>query len=265
MMEMNDFFDLRKIAPLVRSYVLPESDFNPQGEWSHRYRMFQLPGLRFNSFGEFSIQRSGTSENAFQLDMKMERNALSGFKHYTAVKMLCSNDALSTPQQWSYEAKTARNEKASPYRNTGMLKSAVYRNGAIRYRIGRFSSTVPAPNPFACKTGLFDAVQRLSTEASQLSFDYMDEYDELSADHVLRYKGTYDVQMKNGVEPLSCFIETGSGTLPISYWRDALGRLLFRISGVEVFALTEADGIPISYDDKRDLSIRAQKETEEGS
>jgi hypothetical protein len=264
-MEMTEFFGLRKIAPLVRSYAPPESDFDPQGEWSHQYRMFQLAFMRFVPFGKFSIQRSRSKANTFQLDMLMERSALSGFNHFTAVKMVCANNALSTPLRWSYDVKTARNIKASPYRRTGMSKSAVYKNKAIRYQAGDFNSTVPVPKPFACKTALFDAVQRMSTKARPLSFDFMDEYDELSADHTLHYKGTYDIQLKTGVEPLSCFIETGSGTLPISYWRDASGRLLFRISGVEVFVLTEADGDLITYDDKLDLARRAQKETEKAS
>ncbi len=261
-MEMNEFFGLRKIAPLVRSYAVPDGSFDPDGAWSHQYRMFQFPGLNLRPFGGFSIERSRTKAKTFQLDMQMERKALSGYNHYTTAKMVCANNALSSPLQWSYEVKTARKEKAAPYLNTRMIKSAVYKDKAIHYQSGRFTSTVRAPKPFACKTALFDAVQRLSTKAKPLVFDYMDEYDELSAAHTLTYKGTFDVPMKNGPQPLSCFIETGSGTLPVSYWRDASGRLLFRISGVEVFVLSEVDGSSISYDDKHDVVKRAQKETE---
>ncbi len=259
---MNEFFGLRKIAPLVRSYEVPDGDFDLEGEWSHQYRMFQFPGLWFGQFGGFSIQRSSTKTKTFQLDMTMSRGALSGYTHYTTAKMVCANNALSSPLQWSFEVKTAKNEKAMPYLNTGMVKSAIYKDKTIRYQAGRYASTVPAPKPFACKTALFDAVQRLSSKSRPLVFDYMDEYDELSAAHTLAYKGTFDVLMKNGPRPLSCFIETGSGTLPVSYWCDASGRLLFRISGVEVFVLSEVDGTSISYDDKRDIVRRARKETE---
>ena len=260
---MNEFFGLRKIAPLVRSYVLPESEFDPDGVWSHRYTMFQFPGLRFGQVGEFRIQRARGKSKTVRLDMAMSRSALSGYTHYTTAKMVCRNDPLASPLQWSFEVKTAKNEKAPAYLNTGMIKSAVYKDKTIRYQTGRFSSTVPAPNPFACKTALFDAVQRLSTETKALQFDYMDEYDELSTDHTLRYKGTYDFQMKNGMEPLSCFIETGSGNTPLSYWRDSSGRLLFWISGIQVFVLTEENGKRISCDLKGVVVRRAQKETED--
>ena len=255
-MNMNEFFGLRKIAPLVRSFDVPDVRFDPDGEWSHRYRMFQFPGLRFGAFGEFGIRRSRTKAKTFQLDMAMSREALSGYTHYTTAKMVCAKNALSTPLQWSFEVKTAKNEKAAPYLNTGMVKSAVVKDKAIRYQSGRFTSAVPAPKP------LFDAVQRLSSTSKPLVFDFMDEYDELSGAHTLSHKGTFDVPMKNGPQPLSCFIETGSGILPTSYWCDASGRLLFRISGVEVFVLSEVDGSSISYDDKHDVVKRAQKETE---
>lgn len=260
---ITEFFGLRKIAPLVRSYALPESEFDPDGVWGHRYTMFQFPGLRFGQVGEFSIQRSQISPKTFQLDMMTQRYALSGYSHYTRAKMTCATNALSSPLQWSFEVKTAKNEKAPAYLHTGMIKSAVYKDEAIRYKAGRFLSTIPAPNPFACKTALFDAVQRLSTETKTLQFDYMDEYDELSTDHTLRYKGTYDLQMKNGIEPLSCFIETGSGNTPLSYWRDSSGRLLFWISGIQVFVLTEENGKRIACDLKADVVRRAQKETED--
>ena len=166
---MTEFFGLRKIAPLVRSYALPESEFDPGGVWSHRYTMFQCPGLRFGRVGEFSIQRSRVSSKTFQLDMMTERAALSGYSHYTRVQMICANNVLSSPLQWSFKVKTAKNEKAPAYLNTGMIKSAVYKDKTIRYQTGRFSSTVPAPNPFACKTALFDAVQRLSTKPKRCS------------------------------------------------------------------------------------------------
>ncbi len=260
---MSEFFGLRKIAALVRSYALPESNFDAHGVGSHGYTMFQFPGLRFGQVGEFSIQRSRVSSKTFQLDMMTQRHAFSGYNHYTRAKMICANNALSSPLQWSFEVKTAKNEKAPAYLNTGMIKSAVYKDKTIRYQTGRFSSTVPAPNPFACKTALFDALQRLSTETKALQFDYMDEYDELSTDHTLRYKGTYDFQMKNGMEPLSCFIETGSGNTPLSYWRDSSGRLLFWISGIQVFVLTEENGKRISCDLEGDVVRRAQKETED--
>ena len=111
-MKMTEFFGLRKIAPLVRSYALPESNFDPQGEWSHQYRMFQFPGLRFGQFGKFSIQRLRGPSKAVRLNMEMSRDALSGYTHYTTAKMMCANNALSSPLQWSFEVKTAKNEKA---------------------------------------------------------------------------------------------------------------------------------------------------------
>jgi hypothetical protein len=260
---MTELFGLRKIAPLVRSYALPESRFDAHGEWHHGYGMFLLPSLRFKPVGRFSIKRSRVSSKTFQLDMMTQRDALSGYSHYTRANMICANNALSSPLQWSFEVKTAKNEQAPAYLHTGMIKSAVYKDKTIRYQTGRFSSTVPAPNSFACKTALFDAVQRLSTQTGPLQFDYMDEYDELSTDHTLRYKGTYDVQMKNGMKPLSCFIETGSGNTPLSYWRDSSGRLLFWISGIQVIVLTEQNGKRISCDLKGDVVQRAQKETED--
>ena len=263
---MNDFFGLRKIAPLVRSYELPKSTFDPNGEWSHRYTLFPIRyNLRFEPYGYFDIRRSNVNAKTFELQMMMKRDAVSGYNHYSGAKMICSTNALSSPLQWTFEVKVAKNENGSPYLNTGMIKSAVYKNKAIHYQTGRYSSTVPAPNPFACKTALFDAVQRLSSETQSLNFDYMDEYDELSADHTLRYKGTTNFKMKNGMEPLSCFIETGSGNSPVSYWRDSSGRLLFWIAGIEVFVLTEENGIAISCDQRKDVVQRAQKETEESS
>ena len=58
---MTDFFGLRKIAPLVRSYVVPESEFAPDGVWSHRYTIFQLPGLRFGQIGAENNPGRGTT------------------------------------------------------------------------------------------------------------------------------------------------------------------------------------------------------------
>lgn len=259
---MNEFFGLRKIAPLVRSYALPDASFDPRGEWHHRYTMFPIRYLTLASCGTFDIRRTNL-EDTFKLKMVTDRDALSGFRHFTAAELICEkNNPLSTPLKWTSHVKTAKTKDSPAYQNTGMAKSAVYEGGRISFQTGRFSSSIPASGPFACKTALFDAAQRLSVDAKPLTFDYMDEYDQLGGARTLRYRGTYDVQMNTGKEPLSCFIETGAGSPPVSYWRDSPGRLLFWISGLMIYVLTEENGLKIQCELKTNTVRRAQKEAE---
>jgi hypothetical protein len=54
--------------------------------------------------------------------------------------------------------------------------------------------------------------------------------------------------MGAGPRTLHAWRLTGKGIIPTVYWVDASGRLLFVLSGSEVYVLKEADGAAASFD-----------------
>lgn len=252
---MQDCLGLRKISSLIATYNLPAAKRDFCGGWKHRYRIFTLAYSEFVSQGELCIERSDLSQKNFRLNIQIVRNANSGFMHYTNADLICLNNEVSSPDSWSVSTKMALGAKTPGYLYSEMKKCAQVENGTIVFKSGQnFSRIQPVSSMFTCKYNLLDAVQRLSPQIlSPVEFLFVDEFDEPGGLHRLKYKKSAEFEMGNGRHLLHCWQQTGAGQVPAVYWTDSCGRLLFFLSGIEVFVLEEEDDLRIRY--RQDKSV----------
>lgn len=250
---MNQFFGLRKIAPLVASYVPPATALKVAKDWKHSYRIFTLAGMGFTPQGQIEIERTTRPGGRFKLQIQITRNAISGFNQYTLAELDGLDNPLSSPASWSVTTKIAKAIDAPGYLYSEMTKTARVDSKKITFRVGNRQHARPMEQPFTCKYNLLDAVQRMPRQPEPLHFTCLDEFDEAGSNHTLRYRQSASIQMKDAKHILHQFQQTGAGLIPASYWTDEQGRLLFFISGIEVFVLEEENGIRIPY--RKDRTI----------
>lgn len=256
-MSINEFAGLRKIRRLVESYQRPVDDFDPAGSWTHQYDLYIIAYSSFCNQGSIRISRKPIRKGA-QLDILTTRPTTEpNLKHYTQATLECADNLFSSPRQWSVSTKIAASESAKPYFHSGMTKDMEFKNGQVRISAdGRtVERSVESTGEYGCKFGMLDAVQRLSAEKGFAipEFGLFDEYDQLRPGYQLEFRQNAPVQLKEEVAELSLFTMTGPGQIPASYWRDDTGRLLFFISGLEVYVLSEENGRPINFYHKPDV------------
>jgi hypothetical protein len=247
---MNRYFGLRKIAPLVESYMFPDGAFDPSGGWDHTYRILTLAYSRMQSCGTLNIVREPRGGGEVFLDIRIERPALSGFTHFTRAEMVCRADAMATPLRWSTTTKIARSWQEDGYLNSEMTKTAQAEEDSIVFTCGSAIERVVVPGATTCRYNLIEAVQRAVPGAfAPVRFCCMDEFDEPTPGHCVEFREAVPLAIGNGARKLNLFFHTGSGLIPSEYWVDGSGRLLFLISGIEVLVLEKADGQSISFRD----------------
>lgn len=253
-MPINQFPGLRKIRRLVESYQRPTDGFDPNGDWVHHYDIYMIAYAGFFPQGSIRISRKPTGKGA-QLDILTTRPTTEPhLQHFTQATLECEDTLLSSPRRWTVSAKIAAAEDAAPYFDSGMTREMEFKNGQVHISAdGRtVERSVDVAEPYGCRLGMLDAVQRLPAEDGFTipEFSSFDEYDQIRSGYQLKFRETAPILLKGGSADLSWFAMTGTGQIPASYWRDETGRLLFFISGLEVFVLSEENGKKIEFYNK---------------
>ena len=266
-MSINQFAGLRKIRRLVESYQRPSGGFDPAGTWTHQYDIYMIAYAGFFPQGTIRISRKPVGKGA-RLDILTVRPTTEPeLNHYTQAALECDDNPLSSPRQWSVATKIAASETAEPFFNSGMTKEMEFRNGQVSISAGgkRGDGAVPLKEPYGCKYCMLDAVQRLPAEVGFAipQFGSFDEYDQPRPGYQLAFRQTAPVQLKGETADLALFTMTGPGQIPASYWRDETGRLLFFVSGLEVYVLSEENGAAIDCYHKPDVFKQSAKRAKE--
>ena len=82
------------------------------------------------------------------------------------------------------------------------------------------------------------------------AFSLVDEFDEVRHRQTLACRASEMVPLKGEPRQLTAYEHLGEGVIPTVYWVDEAGRALFVVTGVEVFALTRANGVAVDFDDR---------------
>ncbi len=262
-MSIDQFAGLRKIRRLVESYERPPGEFDPAGSWTHQYDLYMIAYAGFFNQGTIRISRNASSTGA-QLDILTVRPTTEpNLQHYTQARLECGSNRLASPRRWSVSTKIAASETAEPYFHSGMTRNLEFHDGRLRISVGGKTEdrAVPSAEPYGCKFCMLDAVQRFPAESgfSVPEFGLLDEYDQLRSGYQLEFRQNAPIRLKGERAGLSLFTMTGTGQIPASYWRDETGRLLFFVSGLEVYVLSKENGTPIPFDHKPDVFRKSAK------
>ena len=221
--------ELLEIAARVLEAVTPPGGaFDPRGPWRHTYGVYDLGAdlaARKNAVrnlaGTLRISRSPLSGGGSLLDIDLQRRTPPRTEERISGHMKCAPGVLASPTEWDFdwEARTPG--------QSGSLK---------RKRAGN----VALSSPYTANWALFDVVQRLEPKpAEPLRFTLLDEFDLVKPNQNLAFRKTTEVTLAKGPVTLNAFEQFGDGVLPVMYWTDDQGRLLFAISGLIAYAMKE--------------------------
>lgn len=219
---------------------LPDgSAFDPDGEWTHTYLVWTNHGYDKGNIdaGYLTISRHPGSDGTIELDATTEIALLDGIGGTTSARILCHDDALTSPKSWELASTfTGPSGQDLPDQNT--QQKAVVSEDQITVTIGDRSSTMPVEGPTTGDWCLFDAVQRLpQDETARLSCNVLERMVALKRDQSIWYPSQSAVNAAG--HELRRFTRAGTATLPTDYWLDERGRLVLVVAYNMVYLLSD--------------------------
>jgi len=231
------------IARAFRRLSAPLGRYNFDGDWTHLYHEME-------TFGWDQVQGGLSLTHHANGLLRIEgfRYCPDGYCYFTTAEMQGGGDLLRAPTSWRVSSKVSQTVEGTPILNSGMTKRVEVNGGGLLVEEGNRRRTVEAQGPYLCKRGLLDVVGRIRMLGmDELHFTLVDEYDEVCPGQTIRFCGTRNAETRSGTIEVSCYQHTGIGTIPGVYYVDAVGRVLFCISGMEMMVLASVDGTETGY------------------
>jgi len=229
---------LREYGELTR-VRRPKGKFDPTGNWEHAYRMW-VAGRPWQTYRGF-MKLARTKEDGGGVRLNVSQTVVQGHQcaiHECEASITCSDDALATPLGWQVSAGLRELKGEDQSRYAGLRHSAEIECGKMAIHRGRRKTVRDVPKTYTANWCLFEAVQRLPTDASaHIEFTLFDELDKWKADHRLTLRGKTAIPFGKEEVPVHCFVQVGRGTLPREYFVDEQRRLLLVICGLEAYIL----------------------------
>ncbi len=211
----------------VDEFPTTPAGFQPEGNWTNKYRIWTCHGYRESSndnVGSLRISRRFDSQKMFILEVRQEIEQTDGLTNIVDGTIMCRFDRLASPVEWNLLSQFAGTD--------GKVVSEL----SSRYR----GITTETATGAASDWGLFEAVQRLAFDKrSSLRFDLLEGMSLSKSGQRLSYRGTFPMKTGGKAIPLHCFSQLGRGILPNEYWLDDRHRLLAVISMNKAYILDE--------------------------
>jgi len=211
----------------VDKFPRTPADFQPNGNWTNKYRIWTCHGYRESgneNVGSLRITRRVDSKKTFFLEVRQEIVQTGGLTNVIEGTIKCRLNQLASPIEWRLSSRFEGPE------------------GKVISGLG-FSNHGVAAEPVTATAGdwcLFEAVQRLAFDKQiSLSFDLLEGMSLSKLGHRLFYRRAYPMKTDGQSIPLHCFGQLGSGILPYEYWLDNRHRLLAVISMNKAYVLDQ--------------------------
>lgn len=241
-------FSLKPYLTQLKQFSPPMGAFDAEDCWEHTYDVYPVYGKWSKQTekhrGECCIKREVLlSNDAFRLEVLSEVTFLDfGYGNHptktqlTRASIQCANNALATLQSWRLESVALGAEgKSRPL--SRMSESGVFAKGVIKLtNAAGASRKIDVSENLTSNWSLFDAVQRLhKKEPPKADFQMLEDLRLPRAEQRLTLDGPIEVELGGKKTLLYGYHQIGEGILPIHYWLDEQGRLLFALGGVRVY------------------------------
>jgi len=244
--KLEDHFSLAFISGRLMNFRIPADPFDPTGDWQLDYGVYTFASqskqqLTGGLVGRMRLARKALAEGEANLTLDYEKNG-PGTVQKVAGEIRCRTDALSTPVRWEYSAEVV-DSQGKPYENSKIAKRAEAADGRVEiadtHSVRRFAINGPSTINWA----VWDAVMRMAREpAEPIHFSMLDHFDQLKRRQTLAFRKSVVVTLRGRHVTLHAFEHVGEGIVPWIYWVDDQGRLLFVVSGLEVYVLGAPHG-----------------------
>jgi len=260
---MPDHFPLAHFESVLDKFRPPAEAFDPTGAWVNAYDVWECSqgaGVYavVAAIGALRIERTPLGTDRARLQVRYRKRAAGGILR-AEMTLECRGDELATPIRWRAET-VVHDAEDKPVEDLRLRETGEVGERGLRVRVGGMATRVPVAGPFTFGWSLLDAVQRLGGEGMQpLDFTLIDRLNHqvkpeqrlaFRADPTVELGGTRvfreekqpleagavyrPVPVREGAVPtgLRAYEQTGRGIVPIVYWVDGRGQLLFVLSGL---------------------------------
>ncbi len=241
-------FSLGLYLEQLKAFSLPSGAFDAEDCWQHSYDVYPVYG-KWSKWseehkGQCRIKREVLSGNdTFRLEVSSEVTFLDyGYgihptkTQLTTASIQCANNTLATLQSWRLESASLDGE-GEPRPLSQMSESGVFAKGIIKLTNPEgVSREIDVSENLTSNWSLFDAVQRLhKKEPPKADFEMLEDLRLPRANQHLTSDGLIEAELGGEMIRLYGFHQIGDGILPIHYWLDEQGRLLFALGGVRAY------------------------------
>ena len=211
----------------------PEGPFDPAKPWEQTWGVYTLTG-RGSRAGHLTLRRRVGTRGNVALDVSYLKACTGGSQKVSAT-LHTRDGALSTPLRWSFEARLL-DGSGKPIAHTKIARTAVANGTTIVLSGPPAERTLEVPGPYTVNWALFDAVQRLPRERTEvLGFTLIDHFDEPKAGHTLAWRGTVEPAIGKRTLRLHGYDQVGE--VPWVYCVGGSGRLVCAVAGLEAYLL----------------------------
>ncbi len=229
---------LNMIEKALANFNPPSGEFNPDGEFSFSYKLLCMAGGGPGGHaGNLSLKKESLSKNEALMEFDFTKNGV-GCKQKSNAKIRFKTDHLDSPIKWKYGSKMV-DMQGKLLKNSEIQKYGIAKKNLLEIICKNKKRKVKSQKPFALSWLLFDAVQKLQRKKFEpINFTLIDHFDQIKPDHQISFHGSIviDIPKKENLK-LHVYDQLGDGILPIVYFVDDAGRLLFVVSGIEVYIL----------------------------
>ncbi len=207
----------------LAGYRRPREPFDPAGDWEHEYTVlapYFAERVEATAIGRVHLARHGAPDGDTRLEVTSETNQGEDRLRVEA-ELCCSRDELASPVEWT-RASVIVDAEDRP-RALTRSRRRMTRSAWEREHGGGSGGALTSD------WSLLEALQRLppAGELRPERFDLLEDLELLKRDQRLERVEPIEVALGGERTRLSGHVRTGYGTLPVFYWLDETGRLLF--------------------------------------
>jgi hypothetical protein len=244
-------YTLLRIADLWPDYSFPHVEKFETDQYKLSFKLYNFYRQFVKDAGAFWIERTGVSDPVFHV--KSEREAAGDvitelnddYAPYFQGSYLVSGmvhtagDILATPLSWSCETKIVRKGEEEAYLNSDHRWTGEFRKGHVYYESGSIKLKKDRiQGELSWKWGLIHLVQKMAEQSvREVHFSALDELDMVYEHQYARFRKKQMVDCGRGPVEFTVIDVLGDGIIPTVYWIDDTNRLVFIVSGVEVYLI----------------------------
>ena len=239
-------FSLLKLERVLPGYILPESNQFSTDRFKMQYALFNLYDIAFVQAGDFLFQRIPSGKQAtFRFHLNRYANVgLTGsgekYSYILRGSAVCADNLFATPATWECESKIARSFRSTPMPGTAFSWTGAYESGSIRVSTHGKSvvKNIALPD-LTWKWGLISVVQKMAENVIETAeFSSLDEMDIVYARQAIARSADRPVKYGEDHITFRVYDLVGDGIIPTVYWVDQHNRVVFIISGMEAWLLS---------------------------
>lgn len=236
----NEVYSLSLWTELLHVVEFPRtsSQFDSQSDWRNHYRAFQFEHvLKPRERGSLVLE-----QNKSKGDLKLISTAtaeLSRSAYISLTSADCIERELIMPVNWTTER---GHVPKMPWTGT-RIEGGIKEGGMTLKNDGGVSTWDLRDQDWSSFDTLIASVQNLENRAD-VRFCLIDEWCQLKPNQRVRCAGEYRIRFDGFSVALTQFVLSGEATLPVVFWTDRRGRVLYFASGMEVYVLDSQKSLP---------------------